>query len=171
MLTFWKKQIEMLTHEDIIKKTITLEDALALFTPEFRRTHSLVFTNGCFDLLHKGHIHLLKRAKKLGDLLVVGLNSDESVSKLKGSQRPVMSQQTRAEKMGALEEVDYIIIFQEETPMELIKALEPDILVKGGDYKIEEIVGHREVAEKGGRVETIPLLEGYSTTSIIDRSS
>jgi D-beta-D-heptose 7-phosphate kinase/D-beta-D-heptose 1-phosphate adenosyltransferase len=113
---------------------------------------------------------LLSRARELGDLLVVGLNSDASVTRLKGADRPVNSQESRAEVLGALAFVDYIIVFEEDTPMDMITTLKPDILVKGGDYKIEEIVGHREVASWGGRVESVPLLEGYSSSSIIDRN-
>lgn len=160
----------MLTYEQIIAKTITLERAMEIFDPPFRKKHTMVFTNGCFDLLHRGHIYNLSRSREFGDLLVVGLNSDASVSRLKGPDRPVNNQQSRAEVLGGLAFVDYIILFYEDTPMNLITTLRPDILIKGGDYKIEEIVGHREMASWGGRVETIPLLEGYSTSSILDRS-
>jgi D-beta-D-heptose 7-phosphate kinase/D-beta-D-heptose 1-phosphate adenosyltransferase len=161
----------MLSYEQIIQKTITLDAALKRFNTEFRNKHKIVFTNGCFDLLHRGHIYYLSRARELGDLLVVGLNSDASVRLLKGPGRPVNMQEARAEVLGALAFVDYIIVFEEETPLKLITALEPDILVKGGDYKAEDIVGYREVSSRGGRVETIPLLEGYSSTSIIDRNN
>jgi len=159
----------MLTYEQIIKKTITLEEARTLFNPHFRKENTMVFTNGCFDLLHRGHIYYLSRARELGTLLVVGLNSDASVTKLKGTDRPVNNQEARADMLGALGFVDYIIIFEEETPLELITLLQPDLLVKGGEYKTEEIVGHREVVSWGGRVETIPMLKGYSSTSIINR--
>ena len=155
----------MLTYEQIIAKNIPLEKAMDLFDPAFRENHTLVFTNGCFDILHRGHIYYLSRARALGDLLVVGLNSDGSVSRLKGPGRPVNDQNARAEVLGGLAFVDYIILFSEETPLQLITALRPDILVKG-----EEIVGYTEVKALGGRVETIPLLEGYSTSSILDRS-
>lgn len=160
----------MLTYEQITAKTITLERALEIFDPAFRKKHSLVFTNGCFDVLHRGHIYYLSRARELGNLLVVGLNTDESVSKLKGPGRPVNDQQARAEVLGGLAFVDYIILFSEETPLKLITTLKPDILVKGGDYLKEEIVGYKEVSSLGGRVETIPLMEGYSTSSILDKS-
>jgi len=159
----------MLTYEQIIKKNIPLEEAVRRFSPPFRKEKRLVFTNGCFDLLHRGHIYYLSRARELGDLLVVGLNSDSSVTKLKGHGRPVNNQVSRAEVLGALAFVDYIIVFEEETPMELITTLQPDLLVKGGDYEVEEIVGHQEVASWGGRALTIPILEGYSTSSIINR--
>lgn len=161
----------MLTYEQIIQKTITLDAAVKLFNPAFRRENKMVFTNGCFDILHRGHIYYLSRARELGDLLVVGLNSDASVTKLKGPGRPVNNQYARAEVLGALVFVDYIIIFEEETPLDLITTLEPDLLVKGADYNVEDIVGYREVISRGGRVETIPLLKGYSSSSSIDRNS
>jgi len=161
----------MLTYEQIIQKTISLDEASKLFGPSFRSENKIVFTNGCFDILHRGHIYLLSRARELGDLLVVGLNSDASVTKLKGPDRPVNSQESRSEVLGALAFVDYIIVFEEDTPMDMIITLEPDILVKGGDYKMEEIVGHREVSSTGGQVISIPLLEGYSSTAIIDRKN
>jgi len=160
----------MLTYEQIIQKTITLEEAGRLLTPRFRKNKRMVFTNGCFDLLHRGHIYYLSRARELGDMLVVGLNSDASVTLLKGSGRPVNMVEARAEVLGALAFVDYIIVFEEETPLNLITRLEPDILVKGGDYKVEDIVGFRELSSWGGRVQTIPLLEGYSSSSIIDKN-
>ena len=161
----------MLTYEQIIQKTITLDEATTLFGPTFRSENKIVFTNGCFDLLHRGHIYLLSRARELGDLLVVGLNSDASVTRLKGPDRPVNSQESRAEVLGALAFVDYSIVFEEDTPMDMIITLEPDILVKGGDYKMEAIVGHREVSSRGGQVISIPLLEGYSSSAIIDRNN
>ncbi len=135
----------MLTYEQIIAKNIPLEKAMDLFDPAFRENHTLVFTNGCFDILHRGHIYYLSRARALGDLLVVGLNSDGSVSRLKGPGRPVNDQNARAEVLGGLAFVDYIILFSEETPLQLITALRPDILVKGGDYQKEDIVGYTEV--------------------------
>jgi D-beta-D-heptose 7-phosphate kinase/D-beta-D-heptose 1-phosphate adenosyltransferase len=160
----------MLTYEQIINKTITWEQARKLLTPKYRKDKHLVFTNGCFDLLHRGHVYYLSRARALGDVLVVGLNSDASVTLLKGPGRPVNKQEARAEVLGALAFVDYILIFDEETPLNLINWLEPDILVKGGDYHKEDIVGYQEVISRGGRVVTIPLLEGYSSSSIIDRN-
>jgi D-beta-D-heptose 7-phosphate kinase/D-beta-D-heptose 1-phosphate adenosyltransferase len=160
----------MLSYEEITAKTISLEQALDLFDPSFRKQHTMVFTNGCFDILHRGHIYYLSRARAMGDLLVIGLNTDTSVSKLKGPGRPVNEEQARAEVLGALAFVDYIILFPEETPLKLINTLKPDILIKGGDYQKEDIVGYAEVISWGGRVETIPLLEGYSTTSILDKS-
>ena len=159
----------MLTYEQIIQKAITLDEATKLFDPAFRSDNKIVFSNGCFDVLHRGHIYLLSRARELGDLLIVGLNSDASVTKLKGPDRPVNNQESRAEVLGALAFVDYIIVFEEDTPMDMIITLKPDILIKGGDYKLEDIVGHQEVISSGGSVETIPMLKGYSSSSIIDR--
>lgn len=160
----------MLSYEQIKQKTISLQEADRIFTPRFREEKRIVFTNGCFDLLHRGHIYYLSNARELGDVLVVGLNSDDSVTRLKGPGRPVNKQQARAEVLGSLAFVDYIILFDEETPLNLITRLKPDILVKGGDYKAEDIVGYRELISRGGRVETIPLLEGYSSSSILDRN-
>jgi rfaE bifunctional protein nucleotidyltransferase chain/domain len=161
----------MLTYHQIIQKTITLDKALNLLNPDFRKKNKMVFTNGCFDIIHRGHIYYLSKARELGDLLIVGLNSDASVAKLKGPGRPVNKQEARAEILGALAFVDYIIVFEQETPLDLISALEPDLLVKGGDYKVEDIVGYREVTSRGGSVVTIPLLEGYSSSSIIQRNN
>lgn len=123
----------------------------------------IVFTNGCFDILHRGHVEYLQKAKGLGDLLVLGLNSDSSVKRLKGESRPINNEKDRAIILSALECVDYIIIFYEDTPLELIKNLKPDILVKGGDYKIENVVG-REYAKE---TVLIDFVDGYSTTKII----
>jgi rfaE bifunctional protein nucleotidyltransferase chain/domain len=159
----------MLSYEDILRKLITPAEAAEILTPEFRKKNKIVFTNGCFDVLHRGHVYYLSKAREMGSLLIVGLNSDDSVSRLKGEGRPVNKQNARAEVMGALGMVDYIILFGEDTPLDLISALRPDILVKGGDYKPEEIVGYKEVISSGGQVITIPILEGYSSTSIIER--
>lgn len=125
----------------------------------------IVFTNGCFDILHKGHVTYLQKAKNLGDILILGLNSDASVRRLKGEQRPINDEQARATVMAALSSVDYVVIFEDDTPYEVIKAIQPDILVKGGDYKIDEIVG-REFAKE---TTTIPFVEGFSTTSTINK--
>ena len=127
----------------------------------------IVFTNGCFDILHKGHLTYLNHARKLGNYLIVGLNSDVSVSNLKGSDRPINSQNFRSKQLLDLDAVDDVIIFNEHTPQNLINELQPNILVKGGDYKKNEIVGSREVEEKGGEVVILPLVPGYSTTEII----
>lgn len=159
----------MLSYENIIQKLITPEKAIELFSQGSGKEKKIVFTNGCFDLLHRGHVYYLAKARELGDLLVIGLNSDSSVTRLKGEGRPINDQNARAEVLGALGMVDYIIIFEEDTPLNLINMVRPKLLIKGGDYKIEEIVGYEEVISWGGKVVTIPILKGYSTTSIIER--
>jgi rfaE bifunctional protein nucleotidyltransferase chain/domain len=128
----------------------------------------VIFTNGCFDILHLGHIDYLIKARKLGDVLIIGLNTDNSVKKLKGEKRPVNNQNARALLLASLEFVDFVILFDEETPMNLIKMITPDVLVKGGDYTIESVVGADFVLHYGGAVEIFPFLEGYSTTAIIN---
>lgn len=131
----------------------------------------IVFTNGCFDLLHQGHIEYLAKAKDLGSKLVVGLNSNESVKSLnKGGNRPLQDEKSRALILAALHFIDLVVIFNEETPKNLIKATMPDVLVKGGDYELDEIVGHEEVIANGGEVKTIAFLSGHSTTSIIEKA-
>jgi D-glycero-beta-D-manno-heptose 1-phosphate adenylyltransferase len=129
----------------------------------------LVFTNGCFDLLHPGHVRYLREARALGDALVVALNSDRSVRILKGEGRPILNLKERVEVIGALESVDYVTVFDEETPYSLIVQLLPDVLVKGGDWQLNEIVGREQVEAAGGKVLALPFLEGSSTTDIIER--
>ena len=134
-----------------------------------RNQRRLVFTNGCFDILHAGHVSYLISARNLGDALMVGLNSDRSVSGLKGPYRPVTPEQDRARILAALEAVDVVCLFDEENPARLIRQVMPDVLVKGGDYLPEKIVGYEEVTTNGGTVEVVPLLEGYSTTGLIQK--
>ncbi|MBC8151776.1 MAG: D-glycero-beta-D-manno-heptose 1-phosphate adenylyltransferase [Bacteroidetes bacterium] len=129
----------------------------------------IVFTNGCFDIVHLGHIDYLERARALGDKLILGLNTDASVSCLKGPMRPVVNEYARARLMAALAFVDLVTLFGEPTPLELIEALRPDVLVKGDDYTVSTIVGADFVISHGGRVETIPLVKGYSTTALIEK--
>ena len=129
---------------------------------------SIVFTNGVFDILHPGHIFSLSQAAKEADFLIVGLNSDDSVKRLKGQQRPINHQDSRALLLASLLMVDVVVIFEEDTPLQLINTIKPDVLVKGGDYTIEQIVGAKEVIEQGGRVVINPLVDGYSTTAIIE---
>lgn len=129
----------------------------------------IVFTNGCFDIIHAGHVIYLHDAKSYGDVLVVGLNSDDSVRRLKGSNRPLNAENDRAVVLDSLKPVNYVCIFDEDTPFELISAIKPDVLVKGGDYNRDTIVGADVVEENGGKVVVVPLLEGRSTTSIIDK--
>ena len=130
---------------------------------------TVVFTNGCFDILHRGHVEYLAQASDLGDKLIVGLNTDASVKRLKGESRPVNDEQSRALLLSALQFVDAVVLFGEDTPYELIKQVQPDILVKGNDYKPEEIVGYDIVTAKGGKVLTIDLVAGFSTTNVIRR--
>jgi rfaE bifunctional protein nucleotidyltransferase chain/domain len=129
----------------------------------------VVFTNGCFDLLHPGHVDLLERCRALGDLLVVAINSDAGVRNLKGPSRPLVPEQERAELLAGLAAVDYVTFFDEPTPRELIVRLLPDVLVKGGDWTLDNIVGRDEVEAAGGKVYSLPLLGGYSTTSIVQK--
>ena len=137
-------------------------------TAEWRATgQSIVFTNGCFDLLHVGHITLLEDCRRFGSKLVLGLNSDTTISRLKGSNRPIVGERERARVMAALAAVDAVVLFAEDTPLELIRALKPDVLVKGGDYTVGTVVGHEEVLAGGGRVEIVPTVEGFSTTNIV----
>ncbi len=137
----------------------------------FWRFHEkkIVFTNGCFDILHAGHIDYLSKAADLGHILVVGLNTDHSVHRLKGPQRPINNQQARANILASLFFVSAVVLFDEDTPYELIKIIQPDILIKGSDYKAENIVGYDIVTAKGGKVITLDFLTGYSTTSIIEK--
>jgi rfaE bifunctional protein nucleotidyltransferase chain/domain len=129
----------------------------------------IVFTNGCFDIIHRGHVEYLSEAANLGDILIIGLNSDSSVKKLKGPERPVQDQETRAKILSSMFFVSFVVIFDEETPHRLISEVKPDVLVKGGDYKIENIVGYDIVKAKGGEVLTIPFVDGHSTTSILQK--
>lgn len=129
----------------------------------------IVFTNGCFDIIHSGHVKYLEEAKKLGDILVLGLNSDDSVSRLKGPSRPVNKQNDRAIVISALKSIDFVSIFDQDTPYELIKIVQPDVLVKGGDYNPDDIVGADIVRARGGKVVTIDFVEGKSTSSIIEK--
>ena len=141
------------------------------FTEKAHELHrqKVVFTNGCFDVLHFGHVHYLLEAKKLGAILVVGLNSDNSVRRLKGPARPINGENERAFVLAALSFVDYITVFEEDTPLNLIKIVQPDVLVKGGDYALDQIVGADFVSQNGGIVTTIPFVEGYSSSRIIEQ--
>ncbi len=129
----------------------------------------VVFTNGCFDILHRGHIHLLHKAKKLGDILLVAVNDDSSIRKIKGPTRPIFPLEERMEVLEAITDIDYLVSFSEETPKEIISSLLPDVLVKGGDWKSEEVVGKKEVEQAGGEVITIPYLPHHSSSDIIGR--
>ena len=150
---------------------ISFNDINQLLTTYRRENFKLVFTNGCFDLLHKGHLDLLSNAAGFGDKLFVGLNSDNSVKKLKGDSRPVQNEKIRAQKLLELKYVNHVIIFEDLTPQKLIHTMTPNVLVKGGDYKKNEIVGAKHVISCGGVVKIVPLTPGFSTTSIIEKSS
>jgi|TARA_B110000444_G_C18627922_1_gene495403 rfaE bifunctional protein nucleotidyltransferase chain/domain len=133
------------------------------------KSNRIVFTNGCFDILHVGHIHTLKEALKLGDKLIVGVNSDQSVKRLKGEERPLINEHDRAELIASMAVVDAVVIFDEDTPLSLIKATIPDVLVKGGDWRVEEIVGGELVQQAGGDVVSIPFVSNQSSTQIIQK--
>lgn len=150
-------------------KILTRADAILQAEKWHTNNQRIVFTNGCFDIVHLGHIDYLERARALGDKLILGLNTDASVSCIKGPLRPVVNEYARARLMGALAFVDLVTLFGEPTPLELIEALRPDILVKGDDYTVATIVGADFVIGHGGRVVTIPLVEGYSTTALIEK--
>ncbi|MDD4086853.1 MAG: D-glycero-beta-D-manno-heptose 1-phosphate adenylyltransferase [Bacteroidales bacterium] len=157
-------QLEILQNK--ILEPAKLENMLSLWRFQDKK---IVFTNGCFDILHRGHIEYLSKAADLGDVLIVGLNTDSSVSRIKGPKRPVVDEQSRALLLAALNFTTAIVLFDESTPYELIKHVQPDILVKGKDYKAEEVVGYDIVTAKGGKVETIELVEGFSTTGILQK--
>ena len=148
---------------------LTLRDATELRRAMADRGRTVVFTNGVFDLLHPGHVRYLQRARALGDALIVGLNADVSVRRNKGPARPLNPQHERAEVLAALACVDAVVVFPEDTPAEIIGALQPDILVKGADWPADQIIGRDVVEARGGRVVRVPVEEGYSTTAIVDR--
>jgi D-beta-D-heptose 7-phosphate kinase/D-beta-D-heptose 1-phosphate adenosyltransferase len=159
-----------------MKKSNTLQERI--FTTEEMKqevirmrlkSKTIAFTNGVFDILHEGHITVLSEAASFADVLIVGLNSDASVKKLKGDSRPVNNENSRALIIASLIMADAVVIFNEETPIELIKMIKPDVLIKGGDYNLDTMVGSKEVLEAGGRVEIIPIREGFSTTGIIEK--
>ena len=146
-----------------------LKDNIEIINRIKAERKKIVFTNGCFDLLHVGHVRYLAQAKKLGDFLIIGLNSDSSVKELKGKDRPINSFEDRATLLSAMESVDSVIMFKEQTPENLIKDIVPDILVKGGDYNIEDIVGYQTVMQNGGQVKTLSFYDGYSSTNYINK--
>lgn len=158
------ENLKLISNKILSKKELANKLAIWKF---FQR--KIIWTNGCFDLLHLGHIDYLSKAKDQGGLLIVGVNSDESVRKIKKEGRPITDENSRSSIIAALHFVDAVVLFDEETPYEMIKLIQPDILVKGSDYKTEEIVGYDIVKAKGGQVVTIDLLPGYSTTSIEEK--
>lgn len=156
-------------HRDSSIKLKSLEVLATLVTREKERGRKVVFTNGCFDLLHAGHVKYLQKARSFGDLLILGLNSDASVRRLKGANRPLIAEEERAHLLAALDCIDYVVLFDEDTPFRLIEIIRPDILVKGGDYTREGVVGHEIVESSGGRVELVEFVDGKSTTGIIEK--
>lgn len=152
-----------------MEKIFSLPNLLHLRHQFKRQKKKVVFTNGCFDILHRGHIHLFREAKKLGDILVVAVNDDVSIRKIKGPTRPIFPLDERLEVLEAIEDIDYLVSFSEETPREIISSLLPDILVKGGDWRSEEVVGKEDVESAGGRVIIIPFLPHHSSSDIIQR--
>ena len=156
--------VDMMT-ENILSKE-SLKSELIKLKQEGKK---VVFTNGCFDIIHAGHVHYLNQAKECGDILIVGLNSDRSVRSIKGAPRPLVPQEDRAYIIVSLKAVDYVTIFDEDTPLQLIEYLEPHILVKGGDWSEDRVVGGRSVVEKGGHIQIIPFVEGKSTTNLIKK--
>ncbi len=153
----------------VSKKIISQEQAIQLRNSWRESGESVVFTNGCFDIIHLGHLDYLEKARAKGDKLIVGLNTDLSIRQIKGPDRPVQDQKSRAMLLASMEFVDAVIMFEEETPEKLINLILPDILVKGSDYEISNIVGAKTVIEHGGKVETLELVKGYSTTNIIKK--
>lgn len=157
-------------HKKLSGKIVSKEKLNTLLHEWNKRSQQIVFTNGCFDILHRGHVEYLCHARDLGDKLILGLNTDASVKRLgKSPERPINSEETRAIILAALECVDAIILFDEDTPYDLIHFVQPDILVKGNDYKAEDIVGYDIVTAKGGKVITIQLVDGFSTTKLIEK--
>lgn len=158
-----------MTHLEVVQSKIYADGAAFLpLLKQWRQAgETVVFTNGCFDLVHRGHVDSLAKAADFGTKLIVGLNSDQSVKMLKGSDRPLVDQQSRAVLLAALSMVDAVVIFQEETPYQLIASVVPDVLVKGAEYRVEEIAGSDVVLASGGKVERIDLTDGFSTTELI----
>ncbi|MDD5978973.1 MAG: D-glycero-beta-D-manno-heptose 1-phosphate adenylyltransferase [Bacteroidales bacterium] len=160
-----------MNHLEKIQNKILNKDNLAEWVAECRAKGSkIVFSNGCFDILHRGHVEYLAKAADFGDEMLIGLNTDASVKRLKGPSRPINDEYARAIVLAGLEFVSAVVLFDEDTPYNLIKAVQPDVLVKGSDYKPEDIVGYDIVTAKGGRVETIDFVDGYSTTRTIEKS-
>jgi rfaE bifunctional protein nucleotidyltransferase chain/domain len=153
----------------VSEKLKSLEDIKAIVGAARNDGKRVAFTNGCFDLLHRGHVHVLREARACADLLIVGINSDQSVKQIKGPTRPVLPESDRCKLLGAMEMVDFVVLFNEPDPGNLISAIRPDVLVKGGDWNTEKIIGAELVEEAGGRVVVVPYIKGFSTTEIIER--
>lgn len=153
----------------IAQKIFSLPDLLLQIENWGKESKKIVFTNGCFDLIHPGHLSYLLEASNLGDKLIIGVNTDHSVRKIKGEERPINNEQSRLQLLASLFFVDAVVLFEEDTPADLIEAIKPHILVKGGDYKIDDIVGAKETIERGGTVKVLNFLPGYSSTKIIEK--
>jgi len=164
-LRFWS----ILSDMKIVEKILDRNSVTSTFTNLKDEGKKIVFTNGCFDILHRGHVAYLNQASEEGDILVIGLNSDASVKRLKGEERPINNEQDRAYLLAGLGFVDYVVIFTEDTPFNLIKDIMPNILVKGGDWKPEQIVGSDIVIANGGEVKSLRFEDGYSSTNVIDK--
>ena len=162
-------QAELVPYLGLSESYVSFNEVKVYSKDLHERGKKIVFTNGCFDILHAGHVEYLEAAKELGDKLIVAINTDRSVRKLKGSSRPVNTLAHRAKVLASLQCIDKVVFFDEDTPIKLIKAIRPDVLVKGGDYKLKDIVGHKEVSQSGGSVVTIPLVKGLSTSKIISK--
>ena len=162
-------QAELVPYLGLSESYVSFNEVMVYSKDLHERGKKIVFTNGCFDILHAGHVEYLEAAKELGDKLIVAINTDRSVRKLKGSSRPVNTLAHRAKVLASLQCIDKVVFFDEDTPIKLIKAIRPDVLVKGGDYKLKDIVGHKEVSQSGGSVVTIPLVKGLSTSKIISK--
>ena len=159
-----------MSHLKDINSKIYNIDTLTTQVEQWKKSgNKIVFTNGCFDIIHRGHIEVLASTADLGNKLIIGLNSDQSIQNIKGEGRPIIDEQSRAILLAALSFVDAIILFSQDTPLKLIGALLPNVLAKGGDYEIENIVGHEIVQQNGGKVKLIPFIDGYSSTSIIKK--
>jgi D-glycero-beta-D-manno-heptose 1-phosphate adenylyltransferase len=153
----------------LVNKKILDRESLVNQSAEWKKQGKrIVFTNGCFDILHRGHLQILTDSAAAGDILVVGLNTDASVRKLKGENRPVNEESFRALMMASIQIVDAVTLFEEDTPLQLIRVLEPDVIVKGGDYTIDQIVGGEDVLRRGGEIKIVPIVKGYSTSALIE---
>ena len=157
----------LLSKSTLHNKTRSLSALISILKEHQQQNQKIVFTNGCFDIIHPGHIALLEKAKSFGDILVVAINSDDSIQRLKGPHRPINTLTSRVAVMAGLQAVDWVITFDDDTPLQLIRAIAPDVLVKGGDYSVDTIVGAQDVINNGGEVKVVPTLDNYSTTSLI----
>lgn len=166
---FHCKEVPMNQLDKICDKIKSREEALIIVQDWDKTDEKIAFTNGCFDIVHRGHVDYLSKARDLGTKLILGLNTDASVRRLKGENRPVVDEMSRAILLASMQFIDLVVFFDEDTPYELIKSLQPDILVKGSDYKAEDIVGYDVIMAKGGSVETIDFVKGFSTTSIVEK--